>query len=252
MFKKEILPLDSLARCPGQPSNRPEDRAEQRAAALRAGRTPVGLWELMLWAYRDELVRYTCGTDFRPAAVSQSTIAWAMSALKDGMIERGDGDCDHDFAACTHEDALGVHGHVLRVIDRQPCGAARREAFQLLILQTETGAAPLWDLPAPAWKCLPVYRKKGKIQHFYGRRHEPLGCDVECVGTIDGFDGKVSSVAEWEEIRAQFRERYRRWGALLGDVLHSLGPQQMCLSRYRVSGIGVDAAPWASGSTLAA
>lgn len=222
-----------------------------RDAALRAGREPIGLWDLMLWAYNAEMVRYTCGSDFRPAGVSQSTMAWAMSAGADGV--RYDGpDPDLDFAPCAHEDALGVHGHVLRVIDAQEKGAPRREAFELLILHTEAEAPPTWRLPEPQWKVVPVRREKGKIQHFYGTRHEPLGCLVDCIGLVPGFDIQVRDMAEWREVVDRARVRYRRWHTLLGEVLHSMGPEQRCLTRWRVAGIGAEPVPWAEAQYRAA
>lgn len=221
-------------------------------AAIRAGREPIGLWPLMLWAYNEEMVRFSCGTDFRPAAVSQSTLEWAMKALAAGGVVEGSDECGYDFAACAHEDALGLHGHVLRVIDRQARGTPRREAFELLILQTEIGAPPPWHLPEPHWTVRPVLRKKGKVQHLYGKRHEPLACVVECVGQVEGFAGTVSSMEEWRALRERCRDRYRRWCALLGEVLHSMGPQQMCLSRWRVSEIGVALSPWSTMALKAA
>lgn len=113
-----------------------------KAAALRAGRDKTDMWSLMLWTYCDEMVRSTCGSDFRPGKVSKSTMAWAMASGSAGIVGESETGCD--FAACCDLDALEVHGAVLRVIDEHQ-GEARRAAFQLLIMHAGAEAVPTWN-----------------------------------------------------------------------------------------------------------
>ena len=219
-------------------------------AALRAGREAIGMWPLMVWAYSREMVRFTCGSDFRPAKVSQSTLAWAIAAAVTGIV--GGRDRGADFPPCCHDDALTLHGIVLGVIDAQPVGAARRQAFELMVKHAEVDDPLLAQPMPPTWnprleelKAKPVLRANGKpkcIRRTEGR-HEAMACLVEFVGHSE--EDKLV-------IRAEAMRRYAEWARLLDEVINRLGPEQECLIRWRVAGLGAEREPWSMVAQRAA
>lgn len=205
----------------------------KRICALMAGREPIGMWPLLVWAFRREWVRFSCGSLFRPAKVSASTMAWAMSAGASGvMMGRDQGSY---FAPCCHADALEVYAAVLWVIDAAADGDARRLAFQLLVKHAEAGAAPTWDLQMEPPRLVPVKRANGKVQHLYGKRNEPIACLLATQGCPAG---------EQEAILAEAHARHGEWCRLMGEVMHRLGTGCPGLTRWRVDGLGVNRAPW--------
>lgn len=234
----------------GLPSG-PQPSHLSKAAALAAGRKPIGMWPLLVWAFQRELVRYSCGSLFRPRRVSQSSMAWAMAAGEAG--ERGGAEeMDYDFAPCCHADALEVYSAVLLVLDNAIDGEARRRGFQLLIKHPEAGTVPTWHVPPPQWKVRPVLNQKGKVRHLYGRRNEPIACEVDCVGVIDALGLVVRCYEDFERIRDGAVQRYAEWCALMAEVMHMLGEGSPSLKRFSINGLGVDEAPWEAARERAA
>lgn len=84
-----------------------------RDAAFRAGREPTGMFDLMLWAFNTEKVRYSCGT-LVAAKVSHSNMAHLMAIGMSGVRIGADG--GSYSPACCHEDACEVFIAVSKVI----------------------------------------------------------------------------------------------------------------------------------------
>lgn len=234
----------------GEHGDRPTVRLMPRDAALRAGREPIGLWDLMLWAYGREMVRATCGTDFKPAgwtASDHSSLAWAIAAASSGSLIGG-GEGNAWAPACCHDDALAVHGAVLKVIVGIDRGLedspARREAFQLLIKHAELGSAPTWDPETPAPRCLPVLRPNGKPKCMRGETGRYRGHAIACLVRYEGYSDAAAAA-----LRREARARYARWIALLDQVIHMLLPDHGRLIRWRLTGLGVERSPWISSSS---
>jgi hypothetical protein len=200
---------------------------------LRAGREPVAMWPLLVWAFKREMVRFSCGSMFRPRRVSQSSMAWAMAAGRSG--DRGGADSGHDFAPCCHVDALEVYSSVLLVIDAEIDGAGRRKAFELLIKHAELAAIPTWNPLLPDAQLVPARRPNGKVEHLYGKRHEPVACMLMLEGYIEADKQVICETA---------RARYSEWCRLMGEVIHMLGAGCPGLTRWRVKALGVEPSPW--------
>lgn len=219
-------------------------------AALRAGREPIGLWPLLLWAYRKEMVRFTCGMDFSMGVVGHGSWFGYLSALG---IDAGE---DQATAmACCHDDALLVHAAVLRTIAAAreegeasgDEGERGREAFQLLILHPEKGYPPTWDIPEPVWRCVPIKDKRGRPIVGCEVKNRPF-CAVQCVGEV-GELGLVRNWEEWHRTVARARGRYSRFIALLGEVIHRIVPEHAKLKRWRLTGLGIAPEPWSRGAS---
>lgn len=227
----DLRALEGLRGGVGDPPNRP---GLTPAAAMAAGREPIGMWPLLVWAFRREWVRFSCGSLFRPGRVSQSSMAWAMAAGESG--ERGGAEeMDYDFAPCCHVDALEVYGAVLLVMDDEPDGEAKRRAFQLLIKHAEAGMAPVWDPPVPDIRIRPMLRTNGKVQHFFSKRGHAIACAL----AYEGFPDDERRV-----IRAAARVRYEDWCRLMDGVIDMLGVGAPGLKRFIVNGLGVARSPW--------
>lgn len=234
---------------PGPSVAPPGAEPDQRQAALLAGRQPIGIWQLMLWAYGKEMVRFTCGTNFRLIGPEHSSMAWAMAAGQAGAVGSG---CDTGLSAnpCCHDDALLVHGVVLDVIAAErnaginDNGEAGRQAFELLVKQAEAAASPTWDVPAPVWRVVPVRRKNGKVKHLFNARNVAYACEVTCVGEIAALGLLVHSHDDYRRIVDAAEARYSQWVRLLHRVIHMLMPNHERLKRWRLNGLGVEPVPW--------
>lgn len=246
--------------------------------AWKAARTPTGMWDLMLWAFNDEKVRFSCGSDIA-AKSTHSSMANAIAAGLSGIVLGAEGGGGYQPPAC-HGDALEVYLAVSEVlasagappgastelarphftvadfesgawrrVDRLP-GADKTEggrtrAFRLLIKQTEVAKAPPnWnpDVSLPK-RFFAKTRPNGKHVHEIGvKKHGHYnGKPVSTILLAEGYTHE-----EAESIRTAAREQYAEWLVLLGAVRDEIHTRGDALTRWRITGLGVPETPWNS------
>ena len=210
-----------------------EKAAEIRQNALKAGGEPISLWELMLWAYQREMVRFSAGDLAKSVHAAQSSMAWAMAALLEGR--RSGGEHNHDFAPCAHEDALLVHVETLRLVEAAPPGE-RWAAFELLVRNAERGTLPCWDPDLEgAFKMVGVFKPNGKPHMITDQDRHAIACLIVQEGV---------SEEEKQVIRTKARAAYAKWWAMMAEISLAIHRHPTGLTRWRLNGIGAPRLPW--------
>lgn len=204
-----------------------------RTKAERENRSPITMWDFAVWAYAKEKVRFLCGIepgidDAEPRDFSQTGLV--ERALASGYAQRHMVNTIPLLAPACHEDALALHGLV---------STLGRDDLWLFVRAAENVTLPPWSVPEPDWRISPVLRKKGKVQHLYAAGNQPVACAVRCVGWIAGFE-PVSSYAEYVDLCESVRRRYARFV----EICTALAVVDDYLCRWKITGTGVDAAPW--------
>jgi hypothetical protein len=198
-----------------------------RGAAKVDARTPITMWELLVWAYKRQMVHYEPETADGPVMASGAPGLASLALLG---LAGGDDRWSVSAAGTTaHEDAHLVHSRVCLL------APADRE---LIISTAARGRPPIWDPPIPAFRVVPVRRGgTGGIRMIYGKSHRPIACLIDYEGVPD---------AEAVAIREAARATYARWWRLLRRVRLSLTLSAIPLARWRHAGIGAEREPWCS------
>jgi hypothetical protein len=198
-----------------------------RLAAKVDTRTPITTWELLVWAYKRQMVHYEPETADGPVMASGAPGLASLALLG---LASGDGRWSVSAAGTTaHEDAHLVHSRVclLAPADRD-----------LIIGTAACGQPPVWDPDIPPYRVVPVRRGgTGGIRMIYGKSHRPIACMIDYEGVPD---------AEAVAIREAARATYAHWWRLLRRVRLSLTLSAIPLARWRLAEIGVAREPWCS------
>lgn len=208
-------------------------------------RSPITAWGLLVWAYRQEMVRATCGDDGGARLAEISTTGRAMAALAMGGRFMGTIDpwaqgAAHHVAPGCHDDALVVHAWT-RLLG----------SWQLQVA-AEAGAMPDWNPQVPEVdRMVPVRDGWGEpvirsVLHPVTRRRV---CEVCLVRPVPE---NARSEAERERIRRAARDDYARMAAELAGIAAALSAPDCGLTLWRVTGLGIDPAPWQHGGLTGA
>lgn len=186
-----------------------------------AKRKDTTLWRLLVWAYRDQLVRRS-GRDVVLASSNSST-GLACRAMRTGIVSSG----GSPMTVAVPDDALTIDGMV---------GRLTTPHYWLLVRAAETGAPPDWDPKLPPPTTRRVRRDNGKPAMLYRRPEksaEPYASLVE-----------FPFGAAWaERQRSEARTRYAAFHAVLVRLHPVLGVERALL-RWTVTGLGLPARPW--------
>jgi hypothetical protein len=221
----------------------------ERVAVLtrtKTARTPIGLWALLVWAYRGQMVQYERDRAFafRPAGAYAGDFLPATAARS--WEGRG---CINGAGTLAHQDA-----HVLNALVMRLSSAKRR-----LVMDTAAeGMPPVWDPPIEPLRVVPLWkgpagrveRERGRVrvlgqplrmyagQRFPGDerrgRHEAVGCWIDYAG---------HTPAEAAAIRKSARQTYRFWWAALLELYRTAYCAEG-FERWKISSIGVPREPW--------
>ena len=199
----------------------------------------IPIWGLLVWAYRDEAVRSTFGSDEGASVLRElSGTGAAIRALKLGGTFRAQPGEGPYFSAFCHRDALIVHAAVTEL----------SKADEWLIVRTaEAAEPPDWDPDVPE-----IDRFAAYYDEFTGEVVEKfLWCKVarrRVPGTwhcpIRPVPENGRSESEKEAIRADARALYTRWTEVLGQLRASLSVFEPGLTRWRLSDFVPDPEPW--------
>lgn len=190
-------------------------------------RTPTTMWALLVWAYRQQQVRYAGrapqfdNPDWRPA----SQTAAVMSALANGIAGRGAGWAINGRPS-AHADADMVHDLVARLAT----GPQWR-----MIRAGESGEPVVWAPELPAWRLVPVLGKNGRPRHLLCPvTRRPIACLAQQVGVPESARAMAVSRARLD---------YLAWCSDLADIRDALVDRDE-LTRWSVGMIGLPVAPW--------
>jgi hypothetical protein len=186
------------------------------------------MWELIVWAYRRQMVQYEVEGDDGPGMPQQA--ASFLSLIKLGLFEtrRSEGWSINAAGTMAHEDAHEVHARV------QALGDPDHRA--LIVGTGAAGSPPVWNPKIPPLRVVPVWKAGGsRLEMFYAEKgHRPLGCMID----YEGFTEE-----EARSIRQSAIESYQLWWRLL-RVLRVGFIGDSSLTRWKVTGIGAAAEPW--------
>lgn len=186
-----------------------------------AKRTDTTLWRLLVWAYRDQLVRRS-GRDVVLTSSNSST-GLACGAMRTGIVASG----GSPLTAAVPEDALTVEA---------VAGQLTRADYRLLVQAAESGAPPDWNPKLPPPGCRPRRRDNGKIAMLYRRPHKR---DEPYASLVEFPFGEAWAAGR----RAEARALYHAFHTALVRLYPVLGAERALL-RWRVAGLGLPAWPW--------
>jgi hypothetical protein len=189
-------------------------------------RAPITMWELLVWAYKRQMVHYEPETVDGPGMALQAAGLASLALL--GLCSRGDERWSINAAGTTaHEDAHIVHERVclLAAPDRD-----------LIIGTAARGRPPVWDPAIPVHRVVPVRRGgTGRIRMLYGTSNRPIACMIDYEGVPE---------TEAAAMRSAGRATYAQWWRLLRRLRLSLTLSAAPLSRWRLADIGAQREPW--------
>ncbi len=188
-------------------------------------RRSVTLWDLIIWAFRDQKVHILNAHQVRQGYGRTATDI-VCSHMELGTFV--DGDAPHGASLRCHEDAEEVLAAVM-----QACSSF--DDYRFVVEHAESGAAPSLDISYVPAKIVPVLRKNGRPSIIYDKNRNAIACEVERVGYT--IDEKVS-------IYRVKQGQYRRFVALLDDINRVLSTGS--IQGRRVQGLGVVREPWRS------
>lgn len=191
-------------------------------AKARARRRPGTMWQVLEWAYRNEMVRFVkTGHDF-VGDLRGSMTAYVCERLETGVMSFG--------APAAHEDALEVHFFV---------STLSREDYWLLVNAGERGAPPPAAPDAMEMAVVePVLKANGRPRMITCPiQRRPVACRV----VVRGYTPE-----EIEAAHRKCRESYARFAHLLTILRDRLVAEDR-LTRWELTSIGVPVAPWAEG-----
>lgn len=217
-------------------------------AARQIAKSPASAWDLLVWAYRDEQVRFLCGDDDGMPRAPGSILNSIRAALAGGIVTRGHGVTG--FTPGAHEDALAIHALVVRLCNRRVTAKRDRDpvlwyeqsgeaarCFWMLVKHAEAGMPPVWDAKVPDLRTEMVKGKRGGPRMLYPdpKRNDISACLVRFVGV---------TAEQRAAIRQKARDDWRKFHALVSELRTDMAVSMLLLSRWRVSGIGVHPEPW--------
>lgn len=191
-------------------------------------RTPISLWELLVWAYARQLVRYERCDGPVGAGRSRSATGRICDDLAAGAVIRGS---SGPVASRAHVDAIVVHEWVMRLPP---------DERYLLIDTAERRAPPDWNPRFSDVVVRPVLRPNGEVKTLKDKRGKAIASLIEFEGVGD---------AERAERLRRARECYTKWWRVL-KVLRDAMLAVDDLTRWRITGIGAEEAPFSTGLQL--
>ena len=188
-------------------------------------RAPITMWELLIWAYKRQMVRYEVDRhepEWRTGFRSTSP-TWALgAALAHGGHSRGS---INAAGTTAHADAHIVHSHVMQL------DPADRD---LIIRTAERGLPPDPNPILPPCRVVPVRKGgTGSIRMLYGKSGRPIACLIDCQGVPEH---------EARALRQVARETYLRWWRALRSLRREMLTRNG-LARWQVAGMGADQEP---------
>lgn len=130
--------------------------------------------ELLVWAYKRELVRYCEGRagGYAPGRGGVSATGAVCRALERGMT--GEGPLMRASGFAVHADAEWVHG-LVRTLDR--------DEYWLVVRMAEADATPEWNPQVETMRVLPVLKANGRPRMITcPRSGRPVACRMQVVG----------------------------------------------------------------------
>jgi hypothetical protein len=213
----------TIALHPGRPVTAPQ-------------RQPTTMWNLLVWAYRRQMVQYETDRHMEHRA---GYLLDDIMASQSGYAERG---CINGAGTTAHDDAHVVHAHVMGL---------RPRAQDLLIHSASRAAPPNWNPPIPPLKITPLWKgPPGRVERVNGvltvlgsvyrlwRKGNP-------VGHLIAYEGVPEDEAE--RIRQRARDAYTDWWQALRQVRLTMVHEHR-LSLWRVSEMGAVDEPWNAGA----
>lgn len=189
---------------------------------MKKGMRFVTVWDLLIWAYRDQKVgrlnREETGLGYGASPTAGVIRHVQLGTFIDGGRLRG-------ASMHAHPDAEAVHGVLLDVLT----GVQQR----LVIRCAEQGQGPDLDVKYIKVKCVPVLRRNGKPVIIYDDSRNNIACEMQIVG---------STPAEIGTISRQKRAEHALFVGALKAVEKPLC--QVSLDHCAVQGLGVVARPW--------
>lgn len=193
---------------------------DQTARAPVDSRTPITMWELLVWAYKRQMVRYEVDRhepEWRTGFRSTSATWRLGSAMAEGGGARGS---INGAGTTAHPDAHLVHAHVMRL---EP---ADRD---LIITTAERGTSPDPNPVLPALRVVPVRKGgTGGLRMLYGKSGRPVACLIDYEGIPEQEARQIEEVA---------RETYSRWRKAVSRLRLEVETRN-ALHRWQVIGPG--------------
>lgn len=187
-------------------------------------REAVTVWGLLVWAYKRELVRLMMGRVADVGGAGGSNTSAVCRVLESGIV--GSGPLARIASFPVHADAEWLHGLVQRL---------DRDEFWMIVNTAERGEPPQWEPHIEPWRAEPVLRANGKprmIVDPVSRR--PVACMLRWHG---------HSTAEAAAMTDKAREAYRVWFGALWSLREKI-LEEDALTRWRITGLGAEPAPW--------
>lgn len=190
-------------------------------------RTATSLWALLVWAYRRELVRYAYGSHHDREAIldHKSTTATAVvcRSLEYGAIISGPTAVAAPMR--VHPDAEWLHGLVMTL---------DRDEYWQTVKAAENEVPPDWNPYVPKARVKPWLKPNGRPRMMVDHNRNVIACRM----ILEGVPAE-----EREAIRIAARRRYAAWWRVLSAMRDKL-LEEDALTRWRVTGIGLEPEPW--------
>lgn len=197
------------------------------ADAVIDARTPITMWELLIWAYKREMVHYEPDHHIGPQMPLQAANFASLAA--NGQF-RG---CYYESwsingaGTTAHEDAHTVHSAVLALGHRRA---------DLVVKAAAAGSVPDWCPKLPAYRIVPVRKGgSGSPRHIYGKNGRPIACMIDYEGIPDHEIARIHQAA---------RESYSLWWAALRDLRLGFVMKSAALKRWKITKTGALREPW--------
>jgi hypothetical protein len=176
------------------------------------------MWQLLIWAYRKQMVQYETDRhrEWRPGSFADELLGFGRGSSPRATI--------NGAGSSAHDDAHIVHAHVMRL---------RPKAGDLIVAHAARGSPPDWNPRLPPCRIVPMRRGGGAIRMLW-RRGNAVGCLIDYEGIPEG---------EAERIRQRARDAYTDWWQALRQVRLTMVHEHR-LTLWRVSGLGADDEPW--------
>lgn len=207
----------------------PAPKPAMRHARIET-RAPITMWGLLVWAYKQELVRFA-GRDGASLLdhSGYSGTASVCDALGAGIVGgRGEQRGTINGRPSAHPDADWVHAEVSRL---------PAEESWPLIRAAEAGRPPEWAPELPTAKVVRVWSKGGKPRMLIDPvSRRPVACLIAIEGVAEH---------EREQRLALARLAWVDFVILLRRLRDALVERDR-LERWQISGIGLELEPWAS------
>ncbi len=196
-------------------------------AKARARRRPGTMWQVLEWAYRNEMVRFAFGGVDYVAPRGSSMTAVVCDRLETGVLTYGS---PLGQTVAAHEDAFQVSYLV---------GTLAREDYWLLVNAGERGVPPPAAPDAMELAVVePVLKANGRPRMITCPiQRRPVACRI----VVRGYTPE-----EIEAAHRKCRESYARFVHLLTILRDRLVAEDR-LTRWELTSIGVPVAPWAEG-----